>query len=62
MSNQSLFLIMSVIFVIASNMDYEDAERLREAHRPAEAQTSSAAPHLSDRHPVCSVFHREAGF
>ena len=52
MSNQSLFLIMSVIFVIASNMDYEDAERLRDANRPAEAKTSSAAPHLSDRHPV----------
>jgi|GEM_PF-3638057 hypothetical protein len=52
MSNQSLFLIMSVIFVIASNMDYEDAERLREANRPAVAQSGTASAHLSDHHPA----------
>lgn len=52
MSNQSLFLIMSVIFVIASNMDYEDAERLREANRPATAQSSETSAHLYDRHPA----------
>ncbi|MEN9681633.1 MAG: hypothetical protein RLZZ627_1526 [Pseudomonadota bacterium] len=52
MSNQSLFLIMSVIFVIASNMDYEDAERLREANRPAVAQSDTASAHLADRHPA----------
>jgi len=51
MSNQSLFLIMSVIFVIASNMDYEDAERLREANRPAAASSATSAD-LSDRHPA----------
>lgn len=43
---------MSVIFVIASNMDYEDAERLREANRPVSAQSSTDATHLSDRHPA----------
>ncbi len=52
MSNQSLFLIMSVIFVIASNMDYEDAERLREANRPAAAHSSAASAHVTDRHPA----------
>lgn len=40
MNNQSLFLIMSVIFVIASNMDYEDAERLRASNRAHDAQVS----------------------
>lgn len=52
MSNQSLFLIMSVIFVIASNMDYEDAERLREANRPGSAQSIVTSSHQADRHPA----------
>ena len=52
MSNQSLFLIMSVIFVIASNMDYEDAERLRAANRSTAAEATAASIPVSDRHPV----------
>lgn len=52
MSNQSLFLMMSVIFGIASNMDYEDAERLREANRPMAAHSSATAAQVANRHPV----------
>ncbi|MEY2696877.1 MAG: hypothetical protein RL333_1015 [Pseudomonadota bacterium] len=53
MSNQSLFLIMSVIFVVASNMDYEDAQRLREANRPATSDAGAASlAHNVDRHPA----------
>lgn len=29
MSSQALFAIMTLIFIVASNMDYVDAERLR---------------------------------
>lgn len=53
MSNQSLFLIMSLIFVVASNMDYEDAQRLREANRPVSSDASAASlMHTNDRHPA----------
>lgn len=45
---------MSVIFVIASNMDYEDAERLREANRPGTAQSTAATATVAvtDHHPA----------
>jgi hypothetical protein len=50
MNNQSLFLIMSVIFVIASNMDYEDAERLRAANRAETAKVTATHATLKSPH------------
>ena len=38
MSTQSLFVVMSLIFIVASNMDYVDAERLRAANAPQSIQ------------------------
>lgn len=46
MPTSSLFTIMTVIFILASNMDYEDAERLRAANRDrALPQTAVSLEH-----------------
>lgn len=50
MSNQSLILIMTVIFAIASNMDYEDAEKLRASNRPNTSEASLAPAHVTPAH------------
>ncbi len=50
MSNQSLILVMTVIFAIASNMDYEDAEMLRASNRQNTSEASVAPVNTPPAH------------
>lgn len=51
MSTSSLFTIMTVLFILGSSMDYEDAERLRDANRADQVASGSGptAPSVARR-------------